>query len=233
MLLVVEGEGNKLQADYPVPIRLNPLHKYTLAVMGFYGCNSIKNIHEGHDKLYYKNDKDGTEHVITIPHGSYEIDQLSAYLESQIQPPFSFRLTANNNTQKCEFKSTYTVDFSKPDSIGRMLGFKPHEYTANAQHISELDIQIIKHTNVYVECNIVKDSYRNNLPAHILYGFSISVSPGFRMDSIPTTPIYLDVNVETIYNLEIRLVNQKDDLIDFGNEQASVILELKDNGSKF
>lgn len=226
---VIHGVGNILQATFIEPIRLTPGKRYELALRGFWGCNSIKNVHHGNDKFYYKERKSGTERIITIPHGSYEIDQLGSYLESKIGKP-GFRLSANNNTQKCEIKSVYVIDFSKPDSIGRMLGFKPAIYSADVHHTSELDIQIIKHTNVYIECNIIKGSYRNNSPSHILYGFSIDVPPGFRMSSVPTSPIYLEVNVETIYNIEIRLVNQKGELIDFGDEQVSVNFEIRSSG---
>lgn len=230
--LTLQGSGNILKADFVEPIRLDQRYTYEIALRGFYGCNSIRNIYRGNDKIHFKN-ADKKSFVIYIPHGTYEIEELSKIIATTLGKKNSFRLKANNNTLQCEIKCIYMIDFSKPDSIGRMLGFKPLTLKPNETHKSTLDVQIIKHTNVYVECNIIRNSFRNNLPAHILYGFNISVEPGFREVSVPSSPIYLEVNVDTIYSIELRLVNQKGELIDFGNESVSVQLEIRRNGLKF
>lgn len=232
LLLTLQGQGNKLEATYAEPIRLDPRYTYEIALRGFYGCNSIKNIYDGHDKIHFV-DNNNQEFVVDITHGTYEIDELAKQIAHSIGKDSGFRLTANNNTLKCEIKSLYKIDFTKPGSIGRMLGFEPVKLNADVTHKSTLDVQIIRHTNVYVECNIIRGSYRENLPAHILYGFNITVEPGFRQDSVPSSPIYLELNVDTIYSIELRLVNQKGELIDFGEEQVSVQLEIRKNGSKF
>lgn len=233
ILLTLQGIGNTLKATFIEPIRLDLRYTHEIGLRGFYGCNSIRNIYGGHDTIHFEDKKTSRFFTVKIPHGTYEIEELNKVIGKVIDDKTAFRLKANNNTLKCEIKSIYTIDFSKEHSIGRMLGFKPVVLPPGKTHKSTLDVQIIKHTNVYVECNIIRGSYRNNLPGHILYGFNISVEPGFRQDSVPASPIYLEVNVDTIYNIELRLVNQRGELIDFGDEAVSVQLEIRKNGSKF
>lgn len=218
------GVGNELSRNYFPPIELNSKYRYTLGLVGFYGCNSIRNIFPGNNKIYY-NDKE-----VIIPSGAYEVEEINKYIQSVVcnnNNRVDFVLKANNNTLKCELKSIYNIDFTKPDSIGRMLGFSPRILEANQTHTSNLDVQIIKATNIHVECNITGGAHRNSSLSHIIYAFGISVEPGYRLDEKPSPVTYLPVIVNQIDNITLRLVDQNGELVDFGNEQVTITLELK------
>uniref|UniRef100_A0A1Y1MW23 Uncharacterized protein n=1 Tax=Photinus pyralis TaxID=7054 RepID=A0A1Y1MW23_PHOPY len=227
----IEGVGNTASHDFYPPIELHPGKMYVIGMVGFYGCNSIRNIHAGNDKFYYKTESNSVySKVITIPHGAYELEEISEYIKAHI-PTSRFSLRANNNTLKCELSCEFDIDFTQRDCIGRMLGFESKILDANVLHTSALDIQIIKHTNIHIECNLITGSYRNGNRAKVLYEIDVSVPPGYRLDKIPSNTQYLEVNTSRISNITIKLTNQKGELIDFGeSEPFTVRLELKEYG---
>lgn len=225
----LSGVGNSISVDYFPPIQLNPKIDHVLGLIGFYGCNSIRNIYEGNNKFYY-NDKI-EEKTIILKSGAYEINELNDYLKSILKD--NFNLWANNNTLKCEIFSNYDIDFTKPDNIGRMLGFSEKELKSGKKHESDLNVQIIKATNIHVECNITAGAYRNNNLAHTIFEFDLSVEPGYRLCREPSNIIYLPVTVNTIHNITLRLVDQFGEAVDFGEESFTIRLELKQNGVKF
>lgn len=218
------GCGNTISTEFFPAINLDPNKRYTIALVGFFGSNSIRNISLGNDKFYYNNK------VVKIPWGCYEITELSDFLKSTLGDKFMLR--GNVNTLKCELSSQYTIDFTKPDSIGTMLGFKPQKLKAGVLHMSDLPVQIMKATSISVDCNLVQGAFRNNKPSHILYETDISVPPGFRLVKEPSSPIYMDINTKTIHSIVLRLVDQNGDLIDLASEAVTVRLELKEHGPK-
>lgn len=223
--LTLTGVGNVLSVNYFPPLELNSNYDYCLALLGFYGTNSIRNLYPGNNKFYY-GDK-----VIIIPSGAYELDEISEYIKSKIDEG-AFELEANNNTLHCSIISSYPIDFKKPDNIGRMLGFSPQILESNVRHESDLNVQILKATNIHIESNITVGAYRNSALSHTIFEFDISVEPGFRLVKEPSTPVYLPINVNSIDNLTLKLVDQNGELVDFGIEPVTIRLELKQNGFK-
>lgn len=161
--LTLTGVGNLISVDYFPAIELSPDYNYVMGLVGFYGCNSVRNIYEGNNKFYYGNS------VVTIPTGAYEIDELSSFLKSKI--PTGFELKANNNTLKCEILASHEIDFRKEGNIGRMLGFSKKKLKANVKYDSDLGVQIIKATNIQVDCSITVGAYRNSASSHTIFEF--------------------------------------------------------------
>lgn len=218
------GSGGSISVDYFPPIELNPDYEYILGLIGFYGCNSIRNIYEGNNKLHY-NDK-----VIVIPSGAYEINELNTFIKTTLGDKFN--LWANNNTLKCGVFSSYTINFNESGSIGRMLGFSKQKLKAGVRHESDLDVQIVKSTDIHVECNLTSGAYRNNNSVHTIFEFDLSVEPGYRLIKEPSHIIYLPVTSNVIHNITLKLVDQHGDAVDFGTEPFTIRLELKQNGIK-
>jgi hypothetical protein len=107
-----------------------------LGLINFGTCNSFANVDVTNNKFYFTL-QNGKKSHITIPEGSYEIDDISSYLSEELAKfverenkktkqtatlPFLF-LKGNNNTLKSEIKCTLNIDFTKKDSIGNLLGF--------------------------------------------------------------------------------------------------------------
>lgn len=234
--IIVEGFGNEFSTGpLDTPIVLRHDFNHSLGVSAFYGCNAILNIYPGNNKLYYDN------HVVTIPSGCYEVDEIGEFIKSDIERQSKqkgvtltkrsepdFKLTANNNTLKCEIKSIYTIDFTKADNIGAMLGFSPQKLKPNHVHVSNKDVEITKTSAIFVETNITEGAYRNNVPCHSIYHIPVSVAPGYNLEDNRIQVRHFPIRVSEIREIAIRLVDFNGDLINISNDTRTIVcLELK------
>lgn len=225
----VHGKGNVLSTGsiYP-PIKLDRNYQYSLGLVGLYTCNTVRNIFEGNNKFYYEDDKE-----ITIEPGSYEIDEIRTYIRSKIssdpkEAEAAFTLTANNNTLKCEIVSKFKIDFSKPGSIGHILGFGERILEANQKHTSPEDVDIISTSTIFVDTNITAGAYRNEHLCHSIFEFGLFVPPGYLLEKEPSHIIYFPLTVSEIDNITLRFVDYHNKLINFSDDTySSVRLELK------
>jgi len=86
----------------------------------------------------------------TLPTGSYELEEIEAIIKHILPDNVkTFELKANNNTLKCELLCSEAIDFSVPNSIANLLGFKNKVYAANIKHQSEMLVDISKVNSIY------------------------------------------------------------------------------------
>lgn len=220
----LSGKGNRLYSFYRPPIELKG--DYGLGLVGFYSYNALQNIHEGNNKIYFPGKK-----TVCIPSGAYEISSLNDYIRSHLDESDggedSFSLTANTNTLQCIIKSSYSIDFTHSDSIGRMLGFSRKILEANETHESDIEVKISPATNVRIQCNITGGSYLNGRQDHTIFEFALEAEPGELIVKEPSSVLYLPVISKRIEDIALWMTNQNGDLINFGKEEVSIRLELK------
>lgn len=226
----LSGKSSVLSAYYspPLDLRDDP-SEYVLGLISLETFNAIPNIDENNNKFYIG------DVVFEIPVGSYEVTAIEEFLQHKIQEQRkidkNFRcalsLRGNTNTLKCEIKSTHRIDFTKDDSPGKLLGFHNIILEPNATHVSQTPVDILKVNVIKVECNIVSGAYHNNKRVHTVHEFSPSVPPGFKIIEVPQNVIYMPINTKIINNIQIKLVDQDDDLVNFRGEVITVRLHLK------
>lgn len=247
----LKGDSYEITNNYFPPIILNENNIYCLGLIGFHTFNTIPNIESGNNKFHYNNLKK-EEKTITIPTGSYEINDIEIYIKKVLQEtakddnnvwgavktPFNnissevdndniISIKANNNTLKCEIKSKYEIDFTRAESVGRLLGFSGKKLRANQLHESDLPVEIIKVSSIRIECNIVSESFYDGKPSHTLFEFSPNVDPGFAINIEPRNILYMPVKTRYIDNITIRILDQLGRIINFRGEQILIRLELK------
>lgn len=184
--------------------------------------NAIPNIDQGNNKFYV-----GKE-IITIPTGSYEIEDITNYLQDVLNDKeITLSLKPNNNTLCSEIESNHEIDFTSGDSIGNLLGFTQRRLNANVVHTSDLPVAILSINSIRVECNITKGAYINGNQVHTIHEFFSSVPPGYKIIEKPSTIIYLPIAVEAIDHLQLRLVDQDGELINFRGEIITISLHVK------
>lgn len=220
--LTLSGRSATLEAHYFPPIELSPSKSYMLGLVELLTFNSIPNIDLGNNK-FYVGDKS-----ITLPTGSYEIEHIESYLiERLAEENVSLTLRANNSTLKSEIKCSHPINFEKPDSIGRLLGFAPRILTPHVLHQSDLPVAILKVNSLRVECNITMGAYVNNQRVHTIHEFFPSVPPGYKIVEVPSHVIYLPIAVQAIDHLQLRIVDQDGELVNFRGEVITVRLHIK------
>jgi hypothetical protein len=220
-MFCLTGNTSILSYDFTVPIDVSS-GDWELGLLELTTYNSIPNIEENvNDKFYY-----GNNHI-TIPEGSYEIEDIEKYIISKLPKNIKFSLKPNNNTLKSELFCSEAVNFEKENSLGKILGFKNKLYKENETHHSELPVDIIKVNSIRVECNITRGSYNNGMEGHIIHEFYPADPPGYKIIEAPRNVIYLPIITKSIHNITISLRDQNGDLINFRGETISVRLHLK------
>lgn len=166
---------------------------------------------------------------IRVPVGSYEVSDLEAYIKKRLQlRKVEFALTANKNTLQCEILCSQPIDFTKPNTIGPLLGFRARRiFAPNNTHISRFPASILKLNVIRVECDIIKGAYLNDKPVHTIHEFSPKVPPGYKIIETPQNVIYFPVTVKSIHNLNLSIVDQDNKVINFRGETITVRLHLK------
>ena len=220
--LTLSGMSSVLEAHYFPPIELLPLKNYTLGLVELLTFNSIPNIDEGKNKFYVGGK------VITIPTGSYEIEDIENYLQKILSThEISISLQPNNNTLCSQIKCNRQIDFGPEDSIGHLLGFTPRILAANVTHTSDLPVTILKVNSLRVECNITTGAYINGQRVHTIHEFFPAVPPGYKIVEVPSHVIYLPITVQAIDYIQLKLVDQDGQLVNLRGEVITIRLHIK------
>jgi len=216
------GVTSELSHDLATPLDVTQ-GEWELGLIELTTYNSIPNIEtDKNDKFYI-----GKNTIITVSEGSYEIEDIEKYLASKLPKNVTLSLKPNNNTLKSELCCSQEIDFTKPHSLGPLLGFNSKVYKANTTHVSELPVDIIRVNSIRVECNVTRGSYENGVEGHIIHEFYPAYPPGYKIIERPRNVIYLPVISQRINNLTVTLKDQDGDLVNFRGERITVRLHLK------
>ena len=119
------------------------------------------------------------------------------------------------------------MDFQPQNSIGHLLGFDQRILVANEIHVSDQPVSMIKINTLRIECNITAGAYFNDRRVHTIHEFFPTVPPGYKIIEIPTSVIYLPLVVKNIDLIQLRIVDQNGDLVNFRGEVITVRLHIK------
>lgn len=223
LTLSLSGTSSLLEAQYFPPIELSPSKNYVLGLVEFLSFNSIPNIDTGKNTFY------AGDEVIVLPTGSYEIEDIETYLQEVLTPKgISLHLKPNNNTLRSVLKCNRNVDFRPRDSIAPLLGFTPRELTPNTTHSSDLPVAILKVNALRVECNITTGAYINEHKVHTIHEFFPAVPPGYKIIEVPSQVIYLPIAVKVIDHVQLRIVDQDGELVNFRGEIITIRLHIRE-----
>lgn len=220
----LNGNSSTLVGEYFPPIELPT--KYVCGLIDFVTFNSIPNV-DVYNNLFHIGD-----HVITIPVGSYELEDIDFFLNSSLRDldkSIGLIIEANNNTLKTEITTSMDIDFSQPNSIGKLLGFSERKLKANSSEFFESDLptHITNVNTIRIESNLTTGSFINNTSNHTIHEFPLDVPPGYKINEKPRNVIYLPVNCQQINNITIRILNQDGELINFRGEKITLRLHFK------
>lgn len=244
-LFILSGHSSELSSDFTPSIELDPNLEYTIGLISFDTYMTIPNIDSSGDTLYY-----GNNQKLKIPTGQYEIDDINKFIRGKLGVEYTeseeyynkiinkgrsthedeksfFNITPNTSTLKCNVISSYPIDFTQENSIGKLLGFKEKILEPNKIHESDETVNIFKVNTIRIDCNIVMGSYNNGKPSHTLYQFFPTVEPGYKIVETPSNIVYLPINTQTINNITVRIVDQNQKLINFREELINIGLHLK------
>lgn len=194
---------------------------WKIGLIDFSVYNSVPNVEAGKNNLFII----GHE-IISIPTGSYELNDINSYIQKAIKLPNSVSITANNNTLQTEVYSNLPIDFTHPQCIGSLLGFSQRVLEPNKSHKSDRPVSIQTVNLIRIECNLVTGSYLNGRLSHVLYEIYPNVPPGYKIYEIVKNPIYLSINTKRIEKIVLSFKDQNDRPINFRGESVNIKLHL-------
>lgn len=227
--LTLTGNSSLLHSYFYPEIELDARFNYSCSLLDFYTYNSIPNVHENNNKFHYTITQKDEIEEITIPVGSYEINEIGAYLERELHSrhKIRFHLHANSNTMKCKIETDVFIDFTQSNTIGSVLGFSKRKLIANSTHFSDKIVNIQTVNSIRIDCDLTTGSFHNGQSTHTIYEFSPSVAPGYKINEQPKHLIYLPVVKRRISELNISIVDQNDKLVDFRGEQITCRVHIR------
>lgn len=223
--ITLSGNNSVLEADFFPPITLDSQFQYECGLIDFQTFNCIPNVDETNNIFVYNSESESN--VISLPIGSYEIEDIYQFIRSQLDDDVLFDILLNKNTLKCEIRSGVTIDFTQENSIGGLLGFSERMLEADKTHISDKPININRINTIRVECSIITGSFLNNDSVHTLHEFFPTVEAGYKISETPQNVIYLPVTVATLRNICVKFVDQNNHLINFRGENIVTLLHIR------
>lgn len=224
LTFTLQGHSSVLSESYYPPIELDKDSEYCIGLIGLHTYNSIPNLEETNNKFIIQINQE--TRVLRIPLGVYEITDIETYLKNQLGDDI-ISLKPNNNTLKCEITCKYDIDFKSKGTIRKILGFSSEILKANTLHESNQPVNIRKVSSIRIECNIITGAFYDSNLSHTLYEFSPTVDPGYSIDIEPKNILYMKVNVHSIHDISLRIIDQDGDLVNFNKEKILIRLELK------
>lgn len=167
--------------------------------------------------------------IIKIPVGCYEIDEIFEYLKKTLKKRYdvSFEAYVDKNTLKSVIECDQEIDFNIENSIATLFGFEKKIYEKNKIYESDNIVNIFKVNTIRIECDLIKGSYINNKAAYTIHEFFPKVSSGFKITEIVNNIIYLPVANRSIHSINIKILDQDDNLVNFRGETITVRLHIK------
>lgn len=233
LAFIVNGIESTLTSKFSPPIILDEGKRYGLALFGFQYFNAIENVVNGCDTFHYQ------DKSIDIPHGAYEVNDIHDHifrvlserhpdiLSKTTEDKF-FSLTSNNTTLKCEIRSVFDIDFSKPNSIAPLLGFSKKVIPKEKSAKSDRTVEILAVSCIRIACPIIRGSFLGSRPSQILGTVFIKTPPGYLISYDVENVIYFEVCTNIISELTILLLDQENRPVNLNKEIAQVYLVLKE-----
>lgn len=218
-------DGIKLDGEYEVGLR------------SFVTYNTIPNVspEKKNDKFYLKHVDGASGYVLTIPKGTYEVEDLIAYIINdseikKIEPNLSLKL--NKNTLRVSiYAENSVIDIPPPDlgsAVLPVLGFQYGRYDPKIWHRASTPVDIMPINTIKIRCNLI-DSNFDNLKRgdNTIYEFPLNAEVGEKIIERPNTVAYYKSTVDNIFTLTLSIVDQDNNLVDFCGERISINLKLR------
>lgn len=166
---------------------------------------------------------------LVIPPGAYEVRNILEYIKKAFDGlGIKFETTVNEYTQKVTLHScSVDLEFTGKDSIHRLLGFIDCTIPANTYREAENIVNISTLNTIVIECDLVDGSYLNGDKCHTIHQFALQTPHGFKIVEVPRNIVYLPIRHKRIQSIQIRIVDQDGNPIDFCGEKIACRLHIK------
>lgn len=229
--LILSSNTTDFTTYYSTPIKLGLNKEYEVALVNLSTYNSIPNITSKNNIFKYSTDKGQTWKIVKLPQDAYEYIHIQDEIHRQMHDDKEKQITFDI----CRLKSlieikneNYVIDFSCPNSLGPVLGFK-NEILNYGVHISPDLVRITDINSILVNTNFICSNYTNKDKYPTLYEFYPKVGPGYKINEKPYERIYHSVSEKyAIDSVRLWLTDQNKHPIDLQGEELTVYLHIRE-----
>ena len=211
---------------------------YCIGMLNLETYYSFPNIGPTNNTILFRSPKKGTWLTISLPTGAYNIFDINVYINLKIMEngdeTKSVSLKELSSESRCEMtlKKNVMVSFDVRNPINKILGFNEQPYgsstaTSNQIFISENTVDILDINSIYVNCDLIKNSYDNGKISTALYTFFPTVPPNYKIIERPSPPVYIPINSSSISSITIWLTSEDGKPIDFRGETITIRFYLQ------
>jgi hypothetical protein len=225
-------DNSKSHCEWILPmIEIQDGYHIYLSVQNCVIPYSFYNINSSNNKLIYFTNYQiiPTEHILTIPEGNYNINQLVSTLKSLM---INFNITYNNINNKITFIYDKLFMLSKESTILEIIGFMPNTiYSSDLEtftltSVNNINMHPIKCINIVsnlMTYNINKSFVNNN---SILCCIPINSQPYSLIEYHNNNNFRVNLFVNTISTIRIKLIDDNGNLLNLNGLNFSLTIQL-------
>ena len=146
-------------------------------LLSFNMTNNLYNVDNTNNKIYI--DEGGTDRVITLTNGFYDINSLKTELTTEINNicTGTFTITIDTNTRKYTFSSTGNFGFSFGSNIEnsarKLIGMNASDDSQTTSHSSDIPIDLNKHKNLFIR---IREDENNDVFSVSYFNTSLAIN---------------------------------------------------------
>lgn len=237
--ILLNEKTTHIKTKFRPLIQLEQTKKYEMALVSLETYYSFPNIDASNNNFRYSPNNGTTWVNIDIPEGSYEISDISEYIQRIMKAnshydsntdKYYISLRPNINTLKSVLyiAENYRIDFTAANSIRTVFGFNALVYSPGTNIESENIVAIMNISSLRITNDIIGSSYCNGSTDNIIYSFFPNVGPGYKIIEVPVNLIYLPITMTTISSMETKLVDQTGKLMNLRGEDLSIRYHIRE-----
>lgn len=238
MSIVVSAQTTDWTTAFSPPLFLDPKRKFEMALINLETYNSIPNVTSSNNTFVYTPDSGTTWKTITMPEGSYEVTQINAEIQRQLETNGDWNagssthyisVGANTSTLRAFIEITnasYQVDLTS-STIRTTLGFNA-QIISSGYHEGENPVDILKVNSILVNCDLISGSFLSGSTQPVIYSFFPNVSPGYKIVESPNNLVYLPVSCAgSIHRVRVWLTDQDNAQLNLRDETVTIRFHLR------
>ena len=117
------------------------------------------------------------------------------------------------------------INFGIEISIAPLLGFRKIVYK-KSKYTSQKIVDIMGFSTINIHCNVISGVKDNGKNTDILYTFTLTETPGYLINIIPTNILYQNVTKDRIDYIEFHINDEHGKPIDFNGDVLSFTFHL-------
>ncbi len=210
---------------FETELKLKENCTYYVSLLSFEGSSLFPNVTDRNDKFYYTTPTN-EEKVITFMEGTYQISLIAKEIKEQCSDNIILELNEATGRTKLTLTRGYKVDFTKPNNIGKLLGWDSREVTTTS--VSPNIVDILASEKIFIYCSIIRGSYDSDGKiSTILYSFGNNKTHGRVISFRPNPLEEHDLAYKNISEIFITFKDDEKKPVTFQGSKVHLKLQIK------